>query len=231
MWEVLLKFDDVCSPMWDEMFDRLRIQSHSTCKQLYYHLGQLLQFRESNRPGLMLGFLALKVLLSLTGTSLLIRVCTVEPRDFQFMSTSGLITGRWTLSMAWHATITSVDSLLFFLLLALLFCSLLPQWEIMIWLFWSFLLTLRMKSKLLIQVYQALGDLKPHLLHAPLPTIGIRHICLLSIPKRSKLICCLRVCSAWKAFPSGLYLAGSILSFVSHLKCHLLSVAFLTRSV
>lgn len=62
-----------------------------------------------------------------------------------------------------------------------------------------------MKSKLLIQVYQVLCDLKPHLLCAPLPTICVRHICLFSIPKTFQVNLYLRVFCARKAFPSGLF--------------------------
>lgn len=62
----------------------------STWKQWYYHLRQLLQFREPNPPSLKPGFLALSALRH----SHLIRGCAAEPQNFQYMNTYyGLIAG------------------------------------------------------------------------------------------------------------------------------------------
>lgn len=89
LWEFLLKFDDIYSPMWNEMSDRLQIQPHNHPETIMLpsRVTSAIQGAKATRPTTWFPDLEDLTFLAL-GHSQLIRACTEEePRDFQFMST------------------------------------------------------------------------------------------------------------------------------------------------
>lgn len=103
----------------------------SARKHLYYHLGQLLQFREPHPAALLLGFLVLQVNYWDLGRA----------SGFSIFNLCPLLrlvhTGRPGHGLTHHhhlpCELFAVASLLLFLLLALLFCNPVPGWELIIY--------------------------------------------------------------------------------------------------
>lgn len=148
-------------------------------KPLSYHLRQFLQFMEPDLPGLVPGFMALKVLLSD-----LIRAWTAEPQGFLFLSASGLITGgpghglkHITSYVNYCSSFLTVPPASGF---ALLQSSSQMANHVIIT---PLVLSHRTNSKLFIHIYQALGDLAPtclsDLFYCVFPCCCmLRHTCL-----------------------------------------------------